>query len=375
MTGFLGVLLMLNPLIGALVLLAALPTLWMQLRLNRARAAMVLRMEHFQRRDLFFAQLLVGVPAAKEVRLFGLGRFFGDRMLDELHGMHRVRAETGPPGGARPGGAAACSARRWRASGWSTPSRSPARAGSAIGDVVIFMAAIAGGAGRGWASPGRPASARSTRRCCSSGTTDRRGDVEPDLPVPAPPRPACRPLRDGIELRDVWFRYWRRTIRGCCAGVDLRIPRGRGGRAGRAQRRRQEHPGQAAVPVLRPGARRDPLGRRRPAGRSTRRELRARIGAVFQDYMAYDLSAAENIGARRPAALDDRRRDRARPRAGAGIDARWRRCRAATTRCCTRIFATAGPGRPGGRASMLSGGQWQRVALARALHARRRGTC
>lgn len=90
LSGFLGVLLALSPVIGLLVLAAALPTLWLQLRLNRARAAMVLHLEHFQRRDLFFAQLLVGVPAAKEVRLFGLGRFLGDRMLAELHGMHAV---------------------------------------------------------------------------------------------------------------------------------------------------------------------------------------------------------------------------------------------------------------------------------------------
>ncbi|MFF5227948.1 hypothetical protein [Dactylosporangium sp. NPDC000521] len=30
--------------------------------------------------------------------------------------------------------------------------------------------------------------------------------AEPDLPVPASPRPLPR-LRRGIELRDVWFRY------------------------------------------------------------------------------------------------------------------------------------------------------------------------
>src|SRR6185295_14077974 len=49
-------------------------------------------------------------------------------------------------------------------------------------------------------------------------------DAPDDLPRPARPVP-CRPLRTGIELRDVWFRYadgqpW--VLR----GVDLHLPAG-----------------------------------------------------------------------------------------------------------------------------------------------------
>ena len=39
---------------------------------------------HAERRQYFYANLLTSLAAAKEIRLFGLGRFFRERMLDEL---------------------------------------------------------------------------------------------------------------------------------------------------------------------------------------------------------------------------------------------------------------------------------------------------
>ncbi|TQJ21866.1 ATP-binding cassette subfamily B protein [Micromonospora sp. A202] len=358
MTGFLGVLLMLNPLIGALVLLAALPTLWMQLRLNRARAAMVLRMEHFQRRDLFFAQLLVGVPAAKEVRLFGLGRFFGDRMLDELHDLHRVeqkldrrevraQAVLGLLGATVAGIGVVYTVSVARAGGLSP------------GDVVIFLAAIPGVQGALGSLVVQLGAIHQALLLFEH--YDQVAHVETDLPVPATPRPVP-PLTEGIELRDVWFRYspqhpW--VLR----GVDLHLRAG----ATTALVGLNGAGKSTLVKLLcrfydpeRGSIRWDGVDLREfdPA------ELRERLGAVFQDFMPYDLSAAENIALGDLGACEDPERLRTAAR-HAGIDDTLTALPRGYDTLLTRIFFD-GPDRDDPQAGVvLSGGQWQRVALAR----------
>ncbi|MET7866841.1 ABC transporter ATP-binding protein [Micromonospora taraxaci] len=358
MTGFLGVLVMLNPLIAALVLLAALPTLWMQLRLNRARAAMVLRMEHFQRRDLFFAQLLVGVQAAKEVRLFGLGRFFGDRMLDELHSLHRVeqrldrrevraQAVLGLLGAAVAGVGVVYTVSVARAGGL-TP-----------GDVVIFLAAVPGVQGALGSLVVQLGAIHQALLLFDH--YDQVAHVESDLPVPVTPRPVP-PLTESIELRDVWFRYspehpW--VLR----GVDLHLRAG----ATTALVGLNGAGKSTLVKLLcrfydpeRGSIRWDGVDLREfdPA------QLRERLGAVFQDFMPYDLSAAENIALGDLSARDDPERLRVAARY-AGIDDALTALPRGYDTLLTRIFFD-GPDRDDPQAGVvLSGGQWQRVALAR----------
>lgn len=213
LSGFLGVLLALSPVIGLLVLAAALPTLWLQLRLNRARAAMVLHLEHFQRRDLFFAQLLVGVPAAKEVRLFGLGRFLGDRMLAELHGMHAVeqrldRRELRAQSllgllGAVVAGVGVVYTVAAAAAGRLTP-----------GDVVIYLAAVPGVQGRWAAWSG--SSARSTGRCSCSTTTTRWSG--PSATCRCRPWPGPSRRCGGASSCATSGSGTRHGTPGCCAG-------------------------------------------------------------------------------------------------------------------------------------------------------------
>ncbi|MFF4892468.1 ABC transporter ATP-binding protein [Micromonospora chersina] len=356
--GFLGVLLALSPLTGLLVLLAALPTLWMQLRLNRARAAMVLRLEHFQRRDLFFAQLITGVPAAKEVRLFGLGRFFGERMLDELHGMHRVERRL--------------DARETRAQAllallgavvagvgvvWVVSRAATGRVG--VGDVALFLAAVPGVQGALGALVGQVGAVHQALLLFDH--YDEVIRAESDLPVPAAPR-AVPPLRHGIELRDVWFRYspehpW--VLR----GVDLTLPAGATtalvGLNGAGKSTlvkllcRFYDPERGAI--LWDGV---DVREFDPAA------LRERLGAVFQDFMPYDLTATENIAVGDLTARDDPDRLRAAARQ-AGVDGVLAALPRGYDTLLTRIFF-GGPDRDDPRAGVvLSGGQWQRVALAR----------
>ena len=97
-------------------------------------------------------------------------------------------------------------------------------------------------------------------------------------------------------------------------------------------------------------------------------ELRQRIGGVFQDYMEYDLSAAENIG------LGDLERagDRAaieRAAGKAGIHDKLASLPRGYDTMLTRTFvgATESENPDPETGVVLSGGQWQRLAIARAL--------
>jgi ATP-binding cassette subfamily B protein len=100
---------------------------------------------------------------------------------------------------------------------------------------------------------------------------------------------------------------------------------------------------------------------------------------VFQDYMEYDLTAAENIGLGDVTALADRSRITAAARL-AGVHELLAGLPRGYDTLLSRMFADAAPaesgaateegGEYGGNAQsgvLLSGGQWQRLALARAL--------
>jgi ATP-binding cassette subfamily B protein len=187
-------------------------------------------------------------------------------------------------------------------------------------------------------------------------------DGETDLPVPQKPSPVPV-LSSGIEFRDVWFRYspehpW--VLR----GVSFRVGHGRSlglvGRNGAGKSTivkllcRMYDPERGAV--LWDGV---DLRDMDPA------ELRRRIGAVFQDYMTYDLSAYENIalGDLPNASLE--RVTEAAQRSGA--DAFVRELPRGYDTLLSRIFFQ-GDEEDGDsdRGVTLSGGQWQRLAIARA---------
>ncbi|MEV4132168.1 ATP-binding cassette domain-containing protein [Dactylosporangium sp. NPDC049742] len=89
--------------------------------------------------------------------------------------------------------------------------------------------------------------------------------------------------------------------------------------------------------------------------------LRERVGVLFQDYMSYELTAAENIGLGDVAALTDDARIHAAARR-AGIDPVLRELPAGYRTMLSKLFA---PGDDDSAGVLLSGGQWQRLALAR----------
>jgi ATP-binding cassette subfamily B protein len=357
-TGFVATLIVINPLLTVLVLASVVPAMLAELNLNRRRADMYLRYGPAERRKMFYAGLLSSLPAAKEVRLFGLSRFLRARMLIEVRATNAAargidRRELWTQGALGLLGAALSGAGLVWAVG------AAFRGDLTAGDVSVFVTAVAG------------------LEAAVTGLVQDAGGIGqalllfthwadlvaagPDLPTAPHPRPVP-PLRHGIEVRDVWFRYDRGQP-WALRGVSLFLPHGR-----------------AVALVGANGAGKSTLVKllcrfydpERGAvlwdGIDIREfrveELRQRLTAVFQDYMGYDLSAAENIALADLAALDDRERVEAAARL-AGAHGFLARLPSGYDTLLSRVFL--GPKDNESAGVLLSGGQWQRVALARAF--------
>jgi ATP-binding cassette subfamily B protein len=359
LAGFLIALVVLSPALAAIVTAAAVPAVFLQRGVARREAAVMRGITHGQRRQFFFATLLSGLTAAKEIRLFGLGPFFRTRMLDELTEVQRANTQMDrrvlvvEATLAVIGAAVATGGLLWAVSA--------AAAGRlTIGDLSMLVAALAAiGATLGTMI----SSAAFTYQALLMFESYREVvSAPPDLPAPDRPTPVgC--LRRGIEIDDVWFRYgpdkpW--VLR----GVSCRIPRG-----------------QAIALVGQNGAGKstlvkllcrfyDPVrGRILWDGTDLRdmdpAELRDRLSVVFQDYMTYELSAAENI------AVGDLGRARSHDllhaaARQAGIhDTLTGLPKGYQTLLTRTYFDQADKDNPE-TGVLLSGGQLQRVALARA---------
>jgi len=350
----------LSPVMTAIVLAAAGPALVAQVLLSRQRVGMLVRLSPAMRRQFFYARLITDLQAVKEIRLFGLGGYFKGRLLAELDDVQagerridrrvlRVQALLAAVSAAVTGGGLM----------WAV--RSAADGGLSLGDVSAFVAAVAGVHGGlvslvdGIASSYQALLVFGYYAEVTSEPDDLGGgDAEAGLPV----------LRQGIELRDVWFRYdedhpW------VLAGVNLTIPRGRSvalvGLNGAGKSTlvkllcRFYDPDRGAI--LWDGV---DIRDVAPA------ELRRRIGVLFQDFMAYDLTAAENIGLGDVDGMGDRPRLERAARAADMHDAVAALPHGYET-LLSRVFFLESDKDDPETGVMLSGGQWQRLALARTL--------
>jgi ATP-binding cassette subfamily B protein len=360
MLGFLATLLLINPWLVLAVGIAALPTARAEILLSRFRAAAMWRIGYAGRRQYFYANMLSAPREAKEVRLFGLGAFFRGRMLTELRSANaenrsldrrtlRIQARLGVLGAAVAGAGLV----------WAVLATRSGRL--TIGEVTVFVAAVAGvqsGLSGVVAQVATVYHALLALDHYHAATT-----VEPDLPVPARRTPVPG-LADRIEFRDVWFRYgpdrpW--VLR----GVNVTIPAGRAtalvGLNGA---------GKSTVVKLLCRLYDPARGQVRWNGVDLRdidpAELRVRIGTVFQDYVEYELSAAENIGLGDLPRLNDRARieDAARR---AGVHDMLSRLPRGYDTMLTHVFLDRVDSESAETGLLLSGGQGQRLALARAL--------
>jgi ATP-binding cassette, subfamily B, bacterial len=360
--GFIGSLLVVSPLLAGAVLVGAVPAIFAEWRLSRQRTAMMWRVSPAQRREFFFQQLLTSVQAAKELRLFGASRHFRQRMLNERHtanveNRRMDRRELLTQSGLGLLGAVIAGA------GLLWALFAAVRGRLTPGDLTLLVSAIAAVQGGVATLVNQMMQTHQDLTMFDHYVTVV--DSEPDLPVREHTAWAL-PLRWDIEFRDVWFRYspehpW------ILRGVSFKI-----------------HHGQAIGLVGRNGAGKSTLvkllcrmydperGSIRWDGVDLRdldpAELRSRIGVVFQDYMEYDLSAAENIALGDLNSADDRPRIEAAARR-AGIHDRLASLPRGYDTLLTRMFFGAAEAEDPDPETgvVLSGGQWQRLALARAL--------
>ncbi|MFC3979328.1 ABC transporter ATP-binding protein [Streptosporangium jomthongense] len=360
--GFLGSLIALSPVMALVIALGAVTTLAGEIALSRRRASTTLKISPMQRRELFYSTLLAGVEAAKEIRLFGIGGFLKDRMLAEVR---RADAEQ----------RATDRRELFLQSSLGTVSAVAVGAGliwsiigagnghMSAGDIAMFIASVAGVQGS--------LGGLTTQVAFIHQQTlyfQQLSDIEendPDLPVPARTG-TLAPLRHGIVFHDVWFRYsldhpW--TLR----GVTFEIPAGKTvGLVGR------NGSGKSTLVKLlcrfyeveRGGIYWDGIDIRDidPV------QLRQRMGAVFQDFMSYDLPAFENIGIGHMPYMGDRPRlEAAAQRAKIHEDllALPRGYETPLTRLFIDGENLEKNGADQERGVFLSGGQWQRIALAR----------
>jgi ATP-binding cassette subfamily B protein len=360
LTGFIGVLVALNPWMALFVAAAAGPALIAQLRLNRRHATMLWRVSGRARREIHYAELLTTLAAAKELRLLGLGGLFRTRMLREMTAANAEQARQ--DGRELRTRAALATVTALVAGGgllWAVVEAGRGRL--SIGDISLLVAAVGSVQMAVGGLVDHVASAHQNALLFDH--YQNIVDAEPDLPVAAEPRPAP-PLRTGIELHDVWFRYGPDTP-WVLRGVHLSIPHGR-----------------AVALVGLNGAGKSTLVKLLcrfydpTAGRITwdgvdLRELdvaalRDRIGAVFQDFMAYELPASENVGLGDLAALDDRARIESAARRAEVHDAVMALPHGYDTMLSNAYYDDEDRDDPAAGV-LLSGGQWQRLALARAF--------
>jgi ATP-binding cassette, subfamily B, bacterial len=360
LVGLVAVLTSISPWAAVVAVAVMVPALLAELALSRARTRMMFRTSPTERREHFYADLQASIPAAKEMRLLGLFGYFRRRMLDELavSDVQRRRMD-GRDLGTQLGLGAVLAVVLGGGIVWAIGA---AAAGElSVGGVSAFVAALT--ALQAGLSMLVARVAMLHHSLLLYGNFRDVLAVEPDLPQAADPLPVPA-LREGIELRDVWFRYdphqdW------ILRGVDLVIPHGTAvalvGLNGS---------GKSTLVKLLCRLYDPQRGRILWDGVDLRElavdELRARIGVLFQDYMAYDLTAAENIGLGDLAAAGDGSRIRtAADRAGIGaaIERMPRGYDTLLSRLFRPVQVVGGGDEEAG--VLLSGGQWQRLALAR----------
>jgi ATP-binding cassette subfamily B protein len=328
--------------------------------MSRRRADLEWRATPQTRRQFFYSRLITDQTAAKEVRLFGLGDWLRGRRLRELRSIHTDEGALERKNLSIQGLLALLAA---VVSGggliWTVQQAAAGRL--SIGDVTMFAMAVVGVQGAVSGIVMKLADAYQS--LLTFGHYEQIVTAGPDLPLAAAPVPTPA-LRDGIEVRDVWFRYdeahpW--VLRGISLFIPARTSAALIGLNGAGKSTlvklicRLYDPERGAV--LWDGV---DIRDMNPA------ELRRRIGAVFQDYMAYDLTAAENIGIGDLPRLGDRDAIEGAARR-AGVHERLAGLPSGYDTLLSRIFFSTKDRDNPDTGVILSGGQWQRLALARGL--------
>lgn len=354
----LGALDVINPALAAIVVGSTVPAIAAQLSSSRRRARLDWQRSPLVRRQWFYSRLLSERNGAQEVRLFGLGSFLHARMLKEMRLINAGQRALDVRVLAVEGSLSLLTA-AITAAGTVWVVRQAAAGALSVGDVSLFAMAVVGVLGS------------------ISGMISRLSDVYrslllfghyvdivtmgPDLPLAVAPR-RLPELRHGVEIRDVWFRYddqhpW--VLR----GVSLFIPFGHSvaliGLNGAGKSTlvklicRLYDPARGSIHW-------DGTDIRQVAPE----DLRTRIGTVLQDYVTYDLTAAENVGLGDLDRLNDPARI-CEAATHAGVHNKIASLPRGYQTLLSRIFFSNTDKENPETGVILSGGQWQRLAVAR----------
>jgi len=364
-TGLLTALAVISPVMTIVVVVAVAPVALAEISVARRRASVAWTLSPTERREAFYAGLLTSVDAAKEVRLFNIVGFLRNRMFEErfaANSAHRkldlreLRTQT----------LLGMFTATVSGAGLLWAGMQVYGGGLTIGDLTLFVAAVAGIQTALLGVAGTVA--RTYQELLLFGHYQTVTTAGPDLATISGPR-VVPPLRRGLELRDVWFRYapdqpW--VLR----GINMFIPHGQEvalvGRNGSGKSTlikilcRLYDPDRGVVYWDGVDIKELDLD-----------QLRNRISAVFQDAMHYDLSAAENVAVGDIVHLKNRERIHKAAQV-AGVHDTLVQLPVGYETMLTRMFYAPNGGDDPQSGVLLSGGQWQRLALARALFRDRR---
>jgi ATP-binding cassette subfamily B protein len=352
LTGFLGALVAFNPLLAGLVGLAALPKLYMQMKVHRQRFSLAFTISPDERRTFFYGYLLSGVEAAKEIRMFGLADYLLKALLntyEKIHGHQRSQEQ--------------CELRsKLSLESLSTFVSSMAfmivvlqafASRLSLGDVTLYTNAIRSIQG---ALSGMVSALSSLSEHALFFTHYKKLMSLPQPVRVSIPGRSIPTLASGIELRNLSFRYneqhpWvlRKVNLYISAGSCLALVGLNG--AGKTTlvklltRLYDPTEGQ----ILWDGI---DIGEFDPA------HLRQQMGVIFQDFMRYDLTAQENIGLGDVERVADIGRVRQAAQK-ASVHTTIEGLPHGYQTMLSRMFSNDDSGVD------LSGGEWQKIAIAR----------
>lgn len=356
--GYAGILIATWPPMLLLLVAACVPTAVVQVFLTRQQARTTEAVMG-RYREWFLTRALLSDPnAVMEARVLGTGEYFRSRLVSALrdattadYAVKRRIAWT--EGGLNLLGTV------FTAGGAAVVGLQAAHGRIGVGAFVMFLAA-AGGT--------QSALMGTVSQAATLGTAllllphySAVLNIGPDLATPPGKVGRAVPaLRQGITLADVWFRYgedgpW--VLRGVTAELPFGQATALVGVNGSGKSTlvkllcRLYDPDRGAIFWDGCDLRElDPV------------ELRKRLAVTFQDFLTYDLTAAQNVGIGDLAAMNDRQRIVSAARL-AGLDESIRRLPQGYDTMLSRAFVD-GDGEPG---TLLSGGQNQRLVLARTL--------
>jgi ATP-binding cassette subfamily B protein len=339
------------PWLIALLVVALVPAFLGEAHFNAQSYALTYARTPEQRELDYVRQTGASVESAKEVKIFGLNAFLIERYRQLAAGFYRANRQLAV-----------------RRAGWGSALTALGTVGYYVAYAYLAWRTLAGQFSIGDLTflAGSFRRLRTLLEGLLIGFSQTAGqalylddlfsffEIEPEIRSPEHPRPFPRPIREGLRFEDVGFIY-PGAERWAVRHLDFVL------RAGEVLALVGEN-GAGKTTLVKLIARLyDPdEGRILLDGHDLREydleELRANIGVIFQDFVRYHLTAAENIAVGRIEARDDRARIAAAAERSLA-DEVIRKRPAGYDQIIGKRFK---------RGVELSGGEWQKVAIARA---------